>query len=64
MKKLTIIGASYLQRPLVEKCRELGIYSICFAWEEGAEVIKDPDLLDEMKETVTSLTLTHPELNV
>lgn len=35
-KKLAIIGASYLQKPLVEKCRELGVYSICFAWEEGA----------------------------
>lgn len=40
MKKLAIIGASYLQKPLVEKCRELGIYSICFAWEDGA-VCKD-----------------------
>ena len=39
-KKLAIIGASYLQRPLVEKCKELGVYSICFAWEEGA-VCKD-----------------------
>ena len=36
MKKLAIIGASYLQKPLVEKCKELGVYSICFAWEEGA----------------------------
>lgn len=39
-KKLAIIGASYLQQPLVEKCKELGVYSICFAWEEGA-VCKD-----------------------
>lgn len=39
-KKLAIIGASYLQRPLVEKCEEMGVYSICFAWEEGA-VCKD-----------------------
>ena len=39
-KKLAIIGASYLQRPLVEKCKELGVYSICFAWEDGA-VCKD-----------------------
>lgn len=39
-KKLAIIGASYLQKPLVEKCKELGVYSICFAWEEGA-VCKD-----------------------
>ena len=40
MKKLAIIGASYLQQPLVEKCKEMGVYSICFAWEEGA-VCKD-----------------------
>lgn len=40
MKKLAIIGASYLQQPLVEKCKQLGVYSICFAWEEGA-VCKD-----------------------
>lgn len=40
MKKLAIIGASYLQQPVVEKCKELGVYSICFAWEEGA-VCKD-----------------------
>lgn len=40
MKKLAIIGASYLQQPLVEKCKELGVYSICFAWEEGS-VCKD-----------------------
>lgn len=39
-KKLAIIGASYLQRPLVEKCKEMGVYSVCFAWEEGA-VCKD-----------------------
>ena len=40
MKRLAIIGASYLQQPLVDKCKELGIYSICFAWEDGA-VCKD-----------------------
>jgi len=40
MKKLAIIGASYLQQPLVEKCKELGVYSVCFAWEDGA-VCKD-----------------------
>lgn len=35
-KKLAIIGASYLQLPLVEKAKEMGVESICFAWEEGA----------------------------
>lgn len=44
MKKLSIIGASYLQRPLVEKAKEMGLYTICFAWAEGA-VCKD--LVDE-----------------
>lgn len=35
-KKIAIIGASYLQLPLVLKARELGIEVFCFAWEEGA----------------------------
>lgn len=39
-KKLAIIGASYLQKPLVLKAKEMGVESICFAWEEGA-VCKD-----------------------
>lgn len=36
MKKIAIIGASYLQRPLVEKAKEMGIYTLCFAWKDGA----------------------------
>lgn len=40
MKTLAVIGASYLQRPLVEKAREMGLRTICFAWAEGA-VCKD-----------------------
>ena len=40
MKKLAIIGASYLQLPLVKKAKEMGIETLCFAWEEGA-VCKD-----------------------
>lgn len=36
MKKIAIIGASYLQKPLVEKANDLGLYTICFAWEDGA----------------------------
>lgn len=39
-KKLAIIGASYLQLPLVKKAKEMGIETHCFAWEEGA-VCKD-----------------------
>ena len=40
LKKLAIIGASYLQLPLVEKAKEMGIETHCFAWPEGA-VCKD-----------------------
>jgi biotin carboxylase len=36
MKKLAVIGASYLQIPLVRKAKEMGIETHCFAWEEGA----------------------------
>jgi biotin carboxylase len=36
MKRLAIIGASYLQLPLVIKAKEMGLYTLCFAWEEGA----------------------------
>ena len=34
--KLAVIGASYLQEPLVRKAKEMGLYTICFAWAEGA----------------------------
>lgn len=40
MTTLAIIGASYLQRPLVDKAKEMGLRTICFAWAEGA-VCKD-----------------------
>lgn len=35
-KKLAVIGASYLQLPLVRKAKELGLEVHCFAWAEGA----------------------------
>ena len=35
-KKLAIIGASYLQLPLVKKAKEMGLETYCFAWEEGS----------------------------
>ena len=40
MRTIAIIGASYLQRPLVERAKEMGLHTLCFAWEEGA-VCKD-----------------------
>jgi biotin carboxylase len=36
MSKLAIIGASYLQLPLLLKAQEMGIETHCFAWEDGA----------------------------
>lgn len=40
MKTLAIIGAGYLQRPLVDRAKEMGLRTLCFAWAEGA-VCKD-----------------------
>ena len=39
-KTIAIIGAGYLQRPLVEKAKQMGLRTICFAWADGA-VCKD-----------------------
>lgn len=39
-KKIAVIGASYLQLPLVKKAKEMGLEVHCFAWAEGA-VCKD-----------------------
>ncbi len=36
MSKLAIIGAGYLQLPLVLKAREMGVHTTCFAWPDGA----------------------------
>ena len=33
---LAIIGASYLQRPVVECAKKMGIRTICFSWPQGA----------------------------
>lgn len=40
MKKIAIIGASYLQLPLVQKAKAMGIETHCFAWADRA-VCKD-----------------------
>ncbi len=42
-KKLAIIGASYLQLPLVLKARDMGIDTLCFAWEAGAVCKREAD---------------------
>ncbi len=40
MKKIAVIGASYLQMPLVRKAKEVGYEVHCFAWDKDA-VCKD-----------------------
>ena len=35
-KKIAIIGASYLQVPLLLKAKSMGLETHCFAWEDGA----------------------------
>lgn len=35
-RRIAIIGAGYLQLPLVKKAKEMGLETHCFAWEEGA----------------------------
>lgn len=41
MKKIAILGASYLQMPLVQKAKENGLEVHCFAWDDGRAVCKD-----------------------
>lgn len=35
-RKIAILGASYLQLPLVNKCKAMGIETHCFAWDKDA----------------------------
>lgn len=39
--KIAILGASYLQLPLVKKAKEMGIYVICFAWDDEKAICKN-----------------------
>ncbi|MDQ1857436.1 acetyl-CoA carboxylase biotin carboxylase subunit family protein [Chryseobacterium sp. WLY505] len=41
MKKIAILGASYLQMPLVQKAKENGYEVHCFAWDDGRAVCKE-----------------------
>ncbi|MGC4041443.1 MAG: ATP-grasp domain-containing protein [Flavobacterium sp.] len=41
MKKLAILGASYLQKPLVEKANAMGLETHCFAWDNEEAICKD-----------------------
>ena len=35
IKKIAIIGASYLQEPLIRKAQSMGLKTIVFAWKVG-----------------------------
>ena len=41
MEKLAILGASYLQAPLVKKANSLGIETHCFAWDNNDAICKN-----------------------
>ena len=53
MKKLAIIGASYLQLPLIEKAKALGYETHVFAWEahdvgeEAADVFHPISIVEQ-----------------
>ena len=42
-KTIAIVGASYLQLPLVKKAKAMGLRTICFAWPEGAVCREEAD---------------------
>lgn len=41
MKKIAILGASYLQKPLFEKAISMGLETHCFAWDNPEAVCKE-----------------------
>lgn len=43
LKRLAVIGASYLQLPLIEKAKEMGIETHVFAWKANAVGEKEAD---------------------
>lgn len=41
MKKIAVLGASYLQKPLLVKAKQMGIETHCFAWDSELSVCKN-----------------------
>ncbi len=64
MKKLAIIGASYLQLPLVLKAKEMGIETHCFAWEDGAVCKNEVDYFYPISIVDKEQILLHCQKNV
>lgn len=48
MKKIAILGASYLQKPLILKAKEMGLETHVFAWKEGNVVEEISDYYYEI----------------
>ena len=44
MRKIAIIGASYLQLPLIRKAKSMGLETHVFAWECGDVGEKEADV--------------------
>jgi biotin carboxylase len=40
VKKIAILGATYLQKPLVDKANSMGIETHCFAWDNDEAICK------------------------
>jgi len=47
--KVAVLGASYLQRPLYEKLRILGVFSVGISWDKEEDCVKD-GLVDKFYE--------------
>ena len=47
--KIAVLGASYLQKPLYEKLRELKYISVGISWDRNEDCVKD-GLVDQYYE--------------
>ena len=66
MKKIAIIGASYLQNPLILKAKEMGFETHVFAWRAGdiGEQTADhfyPISIVEKEEILNQCRKIHPD---
>ena len=68
LKSLAIIGAGYLQLPLVKRAKEMGLRTLCFAWPQGA-VCKEvcdafyPVSITEKEEIAVKALIRDPRLS-
>ena len=48
-KKIAVLGAGYLQKPVYEKIRELGYFSVGISWDKNEDCVVD-GLVDKFYE--------------